>query len=607
MDKGADLEMFGPNQSTALMCAAGGGELGVVAMLLGAGAEVDALGRAGASALHYAASCGFQQVTRLLLDSGASATLLNKSGETPLSLIVKYGYGKCWSREKRLDGAEKVLRMLLKAGADVNRASRRRGETALLFLSDHQAKPLRDTVSTASDHSDQAGYDSLIDIPEIDPRSSDLQAMDILLQAGADPNQVDKAGNTALMRSSRSCELDKIQLLLANGANKDMVNNCGESALLIALKERRGLEVVKELLVAGADPSQELGGGNSVLSELISRNGIPHSDSELDEVLETIIAAGADLKTSHENGDTLLLQAARSGSLAIKALLAAGADLQASDNHGRNAIMLASMLDFDQGAEAVHLLLDAGVDPHRRDCNGDTALMLAAKSHYSPITLRNLLGSGLDADERDINGSTALMSVAYRSGDRESEARICALIEAGVSLDAADKEGNTALIIAAEHGYSIRALVDAGADPNAANKYGETALMKCFSHPWRVFEKVQTLLDAGAHVNVLDCHRRDALMWAALRQELSEDVDAVKLLLSSGISLEHEDENGDTALACAERTSNTQTANWIRKEIRKRAKGGVVKQDKETVQGSQNTEGVTEKSPADSVAHMVAD
>ncbi len=66
---------------------------------------------------------------------------------------------------------------------------------------------------------------------------------------------------------------------------------------------------------------------------------------------------------------------------------------------------------------------------------------------------------------------------AVKNGDLKS---VETFIVAGANLEARDNQDMTALMIAADRGYSdiARALIDAGADINAQDKFGCTALFK---------------------------------------------------------------------------------------------------------------------------------
>lgn len=529
---GVDVDTAAGNGTTALMSAIENGHFEVVKILVESGVEVNAQMRDGTSPLMLAAIRKSREMTRLLLDSGALANLSTVKGETALTCALGYWVPRTTSPEE----AHGCLRMLLEAGAGVD-ASTEDGGTPLLLTSKN------------------AEMDSAM--------------LEVLVKAGADPNQRDRRGVTALMHVALSCQASKLKVLLEGGADPNAISNNGESALILAIKSFGGLRVAKELLNAGANPNQEDGDGKTPLIHFISGAQYLTLDG-LDEVAEALVTAASKAGTLSKD-DTLVMRAARfssmSNNVSLKLLLASGANPRGSDKDGRNAIMLAAMLSGDQGHQAVRMLLDAGVDPHERDQNGDNALMLAARSAYNFSTFQTLLDAGVDAHARDVNGMTTLMVVA--SNSTESGDRVRALVEAGVSIDAVDEAGNTALIHAAGNGCSVEGLLGAGADPNHANKQGETALMKSFPRAINLAQKVRSLLDAGANVNVIDSHGRNALMWATSKagSRILSHNKAVKMILSAGVALDHMDGDGNTALVYSERVGNTQAADMIRARL----------------------------------------
>jgi hypothetical protein len=84
------------------------------------------------------------------------------------------------------------------------------------------------------------------------------------------------------------------------------------------------------------------------------------------------------------------------------------------------------------------------------------------------------LAHGADLEARDRDGDTALHMAAIQAGP----AVIAALIAAGADPDARSTGGQTPLFHAAEHGNlpAVKALLAAGADVNARNKDSDTPL-----------------------------------------------------------------------------------------------------------------------------------
>lgn len=82
---GADVNLRGSQQATALHWAAFNGNLELVRMLLDAGARVDASLENGSTPLHLAAFEGHTDVVRLLLQHGADAGARTLDGITPVA------------------------------------------------------------------------------------------------------------------------------------------------------------------------------------------------------------------------------------------------------------------------------------------------------------------------------------------------------------------------------------------------------------------------------------------------------------------------------------------------------------------------------------------
>jgi ankyrin repeat protein len=72
------------------------------------------------------------------------------------------------------------------------------------------------------------------------------------------------------------------------------------------------------------------------------------------------------------------------------------------------------------------------------------------------------------------------MEAAWRRAAREGEfAAAKALLESGAEIDARDRYGQTALMIAAHHGHQalVELLIESGANLDVTGKYGLSALM----------------------------------------------------------------------------------------------------------------------------------
>ena len=112
----------------------------------------------------------------------------------------------------------------------------------------------------------------------------------------------------------------------------------------------------------------------------------------------------------------------------------------------------------------------------------------------------------VDVHAIDIIGRTALHNAAAWYEREDPLPLVNALIEHGADVNAVDKYGWTALMIAAglTHADVVRRLIEAGADVLARNENGETALMKAAGALDNQLEMVTLLLQRGANKYVRD-------------------------------------------------------------------------------------------------------
>lgn len=134
---------------------------------------------------------------------------------------------------------------------------------------------------------------------------------------------------------------------------------------------------------------------------------------------------------------------------------------------------------------------------------------------------------------------------AAHDGDLEA---VKAWLKQGVSCNAVDKEGHTALMFAAFNGHSeiVMYLLDAGAEIDRVDYLDRTALLYGSTGPFP--ETVKILLDRGADPNMVDSDEHfSPLMHAAAEGNL----EVVKVLVAHGAERSLKDVDGDDAAAFA--------------------------------------------------------
>lgn len=186
----------------------------------------------------------------------------------------------------------------------------------------------------------------------------DLRQVHALLHAGADVNEADANGNTALIVATRMGQADIVRRLLEAGAGVDPANNAGLTALHMAV-EAVNVEITGMLLEKAPQLDRLENGGFTPLSIAV------HSDHI--QLVQALLAAGANPNiavsgTSRLSGLTPLLIAVLHKQHEIaRLLLGVGADVYYATDNWRDAIRIAAKRE---DPEMVDLLSRADANPY---------------------------------------------------------------------------------------------------------------------------------------------------------------------------------------------------------------------------------------------------
>jgi ankyrin repeat protein len=234
----------------------------------------------------------------------------------------------------------------------------------------------------------------------------------------------------------------------------------------------------------------------------------------------------------------------------------------------------ALLLAFPLMAVDPFLLLREGdastIDARAMKADGTTALMFAVLT-ADAAAVRNLLERDADVNAANRDGYTALHFAVY------DEVKTALLLAKGANAQAATATGVTPLLVAAGRPGGapiVKQLLEAGADPNAGNRGGLTPLDRAaqagdVASLQALFAKgaqlapsstalyraakvsclpcAELLLAKGAAVDGLGDRGETALHDAAIRHS----VPLMQLLLKNGAVVDRKDKRGYTALARA--------------------------------------------------------
>lgn len=233
-----------------------------------------------------------------------------------------------------------------------------------------------------------------------------------LIAAGANVNQLDARGQSALHAAVEMGRVDMLQMLLDAGGDVHATSSRKRSVLHLAVlaSARPGVveSMIPMLLAAGADPNARDVDGRTPVHDAAA--GIPQPGAvapaqpgQLPAALPgTLPGVGAQI---------------------IGMLAAAGADVNLVNNLGNAPLHLA--VDADQPA-AVDALIAAGADVNMANRTGDAPLHLAVR-HGDFEAVKLLLAAGAEVDRRNTAGRSPL-ELATTSTDQRI---VQALLDAG--------------------------------------------------------------------------------------------------------------------------------------------------------------------------------
>jgi ankyrin repeat protein len=234
LDHGASVDARDRFGARPLSHAARFGHLAMVDLLLGHGAPLNARNLSGATALFVAVEGDHTPVAQRLMERGADVNLAGRSGVTPVAAAA-------------YRGNDTLVSELLTRGAD-DRAPDQTGKPPIVYAA---AGARFDVVTRllARNIDINARYPNDLTLlmwasgpDQSAPEPQAIKVVQSLLDAGANVNDRDARGRTALMIAAEGGRAEIAGLLLARGADPSLKDKTGKSAadltVLSSLRER---------------------------------------------------------------------------------------------------------------------------------------------------------------------------------------------------------------------------------------------------------------------------------------------------------------------------------------------------------------------------------
>jgi len=361
----------------------------------------------------------------------------------------------------------------------------------------------------------------------------------ILASNGADPDDSDGFGETALGHAVEFCDSNVVKQLLELGADPEVESLMTKPLVQAALFGKT--DNVRVLLEHGANPNSPQASGLTALLEA-TRYGYR-------EIVELLLKHGADLGYKGPGGLNASAVAKRAGKRDMVELLTSRQPKSRAPSTP-NAIEKTGLLlwrSVKSGRVAdLEGLADKAVDVNASNSNGDAPLHAATRAGHATVVTW-LLKHGADPNKKitsvghDQRGFTPLHEGAVRGHDKVAQL----LLTYKAKIDAKTTDGRTALMLAADAGhFSVaKLLLGRGADLKICNQTGETAFTVAVAKGHLRIARL--LLTHGADINhIVEAFDITALMLAAVERSHSR----VDFLLKAGADANVRSSRGDTAL-----------------------------------------------------------
>ena len=383
----AGARMEGPPHHPLIVCAHTG-NAPVARLLLSHGAQANQVDESGQWALDISVESGHLEVAKALLSHGALIDKPDKHGATVVMKAV---------RDKRLD----MTQMLLDCGANPN-CQDKRGAFALSIACTSFGDPQEEAIvmtlldKTRRDLCNDLGCNVL----QLCVAASLPNAVKKLLSEGEPVSHSNKRGISILHMAASRENPDILQMVLQAGGNVRDLSLKGETPLITATRLGH-LDNINLLLDAKSDINAADGQGTTPLHIA--------AEQALDDVFHALVARGASLTATSENG-SILHHAAIGGSEHLIQWLTRKHILDnALNSQGRSALHLAAENNCPEAAMA---LIQAGSDIHRTTSDGFDIFQMGGEEFNAKITV--FLA---DRQSRQLHKNTP-SAVGGRSGRR---------------------------------------------------------------------------------------------------------------------------------------------------------------------------------------------
>lgn len=396
------------------------------------------------------------EIMDLLLENGADPNIANIDGEVPLTNIIdmhyfqgnkeyrKYWIEKLVDITQTLEQLVKPFFYLLKTHTNGHNSGYyveyflKKGGPDLIGKCYEEGILVLTTIMNSFDGT-------------LTKNKKSLEIMKLLIDYGANADELDRDGYTLLQNLLRANQLRKAMWLLQNGADPNLLRPDGKTPIMYAVEEDN-LDFVEILL--GKYNLSENDPDIAILSaDIINKIDMARTEKDLlwtaaegrnnSEIVGLLMEAGADQEYESSDGFSVLDIAVHYGnSLVCTALLENGFNVNKQNSiDNETAIFIATQNhnNNDNADILLQILIQNGGDPDLPNNKGNTPLILVAskepadKKATDKEIVKLLIEYEANIEHRNIDGKSALdlatkdikpiIKTAMKSMDKRRTAR----------------------------------------------------------------------------------------------------------------------------------------------------------------------------------------
>lgn len=296
----------------------------------------------------------------------------------------------------------------------------------------------------------------------------DVEDFKYFIDNGLHISAKDKNESTVFHYASAQGNIDLLNQLIAEGLDPKVINKNNENALFFAARGKRRfsneLPVFEYLVGQGLDPNLINSSGNNLLHYLASGN-------KNERPFNYFIEQDVDLQKVNDEGNTPLMNAAeRNNKVGINALYELTKDKNLVNEKGHSLLTFALR---NKNSELAAQQIVNGADFQLVDRSGDNLIthLVATyeqknKSFFTEY-FKISVTKGVEVQNRTLHLATRI----------ENEFLVNTLLDAGVDINARNKDGITALQLAAmkgDHTDFLKFLLRKGADKSIKTDFDES-------------------------------------------------------------------------------------------------------------------------------------